>query len=421
MNLCITFESLVVKNFTSKNTKYYTKEPKEKKILNMNPLRLVIKEMFYRRVSSAVILLTVIIASSVTVAVYTLSKASEDETRKIMREQGLNLYFFPKGTNLIDFYSVNNTSAFPENYIDVLAESKTFDAVRHLTGILQVKSDWNDPNGSSHQIILMGYKDEAMQRFLPKQETMGYDVEKGTVHVGALISRNIGDGSPFVISGHDGKQYNFRIVKRLEEGRGMADQGVSFNLADLQEVLGMQGKINKIEALGCVCKDGRIKNARNQVQAIFSDLEVTEISSIADARENQRLMMNKYGSFIIPFVILSCLLITGLLFYQNITIRRREIGILKALGTGTSIILFIIMTKAFILGLAGGLAGFFIGNSVAEFFGSEIFRFTAINIRPVWGLFYITLLVFPVLWMSASWIPALIASRMDAAEILSKE
>ena len=118
----------------------------------------------------------------VSVAIYTLSKASEDETRKIMREQGLNLYLFPKGTNLIDFYSVNNTATFPENYVDVLAESKTFDAVRHLTGILQVKyPDWKDANGSSHQIVLIGYKDEAMQRFLPKQETMGFDVAKGTV------------------------------------------------------------------------------------------------------------------------------------------------------------------------------------------------------------------------------------------------
>ncbi len=105
----------------------------------MNPFRLVIKELLYRRISSLVILLTVVVASSVSVAIYTLSKASENETRKIMREQGLNLYIFPKGTNLIDFYSVNNTGTFPETYVDVLAESKTFDAVRHLTGILQIK------------------------------------------------------------------------------------------------------------------------------------------------------------------------------------------------------------------------------------------------------------------------------------------
>jgi putative ABC transport system permease protein len=388
----------------------------------MNPLKLVIKELLYRKTSSAVILLMVIISGTVSVAIYTLSKASEDETRKIMREQGLNLYLFPKGTNLIDFYTVNNTLTFPENYVDVLAESKTFDAVRHLTGILQVKyPDWKDPLGSSHQVVLMGYKDEAMQRFLPKQETMGYDVEKGTVNVGALIARNIPEGSPFVITGRDGNQYSFRIASRLTEGKGMADQGVAFNLADLQEVLGMKGMINKIEALGCVCHDGRIKNARNQVQAIFTDLEVTEISSIADARENQRLMMNKYGAFIIPFVLLTCMFVTGLLFYQNISVRTREIGILKAMGTSTGSILFMIIAKAFLLGLAGGLIGFFAGTFIAGHFGAEIFRFTAMNIKPAWSLFYITLVVFPVLWMIAGWIPALIASRIDAAETLSRE
>lgn len=388
----------------------------------MNPLKLVIKELLYRKVNSLIILLTVIIAATVSVAIYTLSKESENETRKIMREQGLNLYIFPKGTNLIDFYSVNNTPTFPEDYVDKLAGSKTFDAVRHLTGILQVKySDWKDPNGSSHQIVLIGYKDEAMQRFLPAQETMGFDVKKGTVHVGALIARNIKEGDPFTITGSDGKSFSFEIARRLEEGRGMIDQGVAFNLADLQDVLNMTGKINKIEALGCVCKDGRIKNARNQVQAIFSDLEVTEMSSIADARENQRLMMNKYGAFIIPFIILSCLLITGLLFYQNITVRNREIGLLKAMGNSTGNILFIILAKAFILGLAGGIAGFFAGHFVAGYFGREIFRFTASDIKPLWNLFYYCILLFPLLWMLASWIPALLATRIDAAKTLSQE
>ena len=388
----------------------------------MNPLRLVIKELWFRRLTSIIILFTVIVASSVSVAIYTLSKASEDETRKIMREQGLNLYIFPKGTNLIDFYSVNNTGTFPDKYVDVLAESKTFDAVRHLTGILQVKfPEWRDANGSTHQIVLFGYKDEAEQKYLPAQELMGFDVKKGTVQVGALIAKNIKPEAPFIIEGVDGKQYSFMVEKRFDEGRGMMDQGVSFNLEDLQQVLGMEGKINKIEALGCVCKDGRIKNARTQVQAIFSDLEVTEISSIADARENQRVMMNKYGAFIIPFVVISCLLITGLLFYQNVNIRKREIGLLKAMGNDSFTIIFMILFKAFILGLAGGIIGFLTGTMVAEYFGKEIFRFTASNIKPVWSVFYYTIVLFPVLWMVSSWVPALLATRIDAAKTLNQE
>ncbi len=388
----------------------------------MNPLRLVIKEMNYRKISSLVILFTVIVASSVSVAIYTLSKASENETRKIMREQGLNLYIFPKGTNLIDFYSINNTGTFPDNYVDILAESKTFDAVRHLTGILQIKyPDWKDANGSTHQIVLFGYKDEAQQIYLNRQEIMGFDVKKGTVQLGALVAKNIPPGAPFIIEGVDGKQYSFEVDKRLEEGKGMRDQGVSFHLEDLQEILGMEGKINKIEALGCVCHDGRIKNARSQVEAIFSDLEVTEISSIANARENQRAMMNKYGAFIIPFIVISCLLITGLLFHQNVSARMREIGLLKAMGNSSFTIVFMILFKAFMLGLAGGIIGFFLGSWIAEYFGKEIFSFTAFSIKPVWSIFYYTIVIFPLLWMLSSWIPALIATRIDAAKILSEE
>jgi len=388
----------------------------------MSPLRLVIKELFHRKITSLVILLTVVVASSVSVAIYTLSKASENETRKIMREQGLNLYIFPKGTNLIDFYSINNTETFPDNYVDVLADSKTFDAVRHLTGILQVKyPEWRDANGSVHQIVLLGYKDEAEQIYLSKQETMGFDVQKGTVHLGALVAKNVQADQPFIIKGTDGRSYSFIVDKRLDEGKGMMDQGVSFHLEDLQEVLEMEGRINKIEALGCVCHDGRIKNARSQVQAIFSDLEVTEISSIADARENQRLMMNKYGAFLIPFVVISALLITGLLFHQNVNARKREIGLLIALGRTSYTILFMIMSKAFILGLTGGIFGFFAGSWIAGYFGKEIFRFTALSIRPAWPVFYYTILIFPLLWMLSSWIPALLATRIDAAKTLSEE
>jgi ABC-type lipoprotein release transport system permease subunit len=260
-----------------------------------------------------------------------------------------------------------------------------------------------------------------MQRYLPKQEIMGFDVAKGTVHIGALLARNIPEGESFKITGKDGAVHEFKIAKRLGEGKGMIDQGVAFYLEDLQLLLGMEGRINKIEALGCVCHDGRIKNARNQVTAIFPDLEVTEISNIADARENQRVMMNKYGSFIIPFVILSSLLISGLMFYANVMARRNEIGLMKAIGKSRMYISSMILLKACILGLLGSIAGFFAGTFVAGYFGKEIFRFTAEDIGPLWNIFGYGILIFPVLWMLSSWIPALLATQMDAARILSQE
>jgi ABC-type lipoprotein release transport system permease subunit len=388
----------------------------------MSLFLLIMKEILYRKVNTLIIFLTVVIAASVTIAVYTLSKASEDETRKIMREQGLNLYIFPSGTDLVDLFSAANSKTFPEKYVDDLANSKTFDAVRHLTGILQVRfPDWKDPNGSSHTIILSGYKDEAMQRYLAPQEIMHFDVEKGTAQLGALVARNIPEGTPFEIMGNDGKLHSLKVVKRFEEGRGLLDQGVSLNLGDLQEITGLSGQINRIEAIGCVCADGRIKNARKQVQSLFPDLEVTELSSIADARENQRMMMNRYGAFIISFVVITCFIITALLFYQNNNSRKREFALLRAMGKSPATIIIMILSKAFLIGLAGGFAGFFAGTFIAGYFGRAIFSYTAMNIHPYWNLLWLSMIVFPLLWMISSWIPALIASKSDAARILSEE
>ena len=387
----------------------------------MNPLKLLIKETLYTKIISMIILLTVIIAVSVSVAVYTTSKASEDETRKIMREQGLNLFIFPKGTETIDFFSFDYSKSFDETYIDVLADSKTFDAVRHLVGILQVKYNWKDPRGSVHKIILTGYKDEAEQTYLPRQEKMGYDIKTGEVKIGYDIAQNIPEGQAFIITGNDGKKHQFKILERMAEGRGILDQGVAMNLHDLQLIIDMPGKINKIEALGCVCHDGRVVNARNQLSQLMPDVEVKELSSIANAREQQRAMMNKYGAMLIPLVIVGCLLITSFLFYQNIRSRKYEIGILMALGWGNKRIILLVISKAFIIGLLGAVIGFFVGFWIASFVGSNVFQFTAHNIKPIWTVFYASLILSPVLWMGASWIPALLATRIDPARTLSGE
>ena len=91
------------------------------------------------------------------------------------------------------------------------------------------------------------------------------------------------------------------------------------------------------------------------------------------------------------------------------------------MGNSTFKIMFLFLLKAFILGLTGSIIGFFAGSWIAEYFGTEIFRFTALSIKPLWSLFYYTIIIFPLLWMISSWIPALLATQVDAAKTLSQE
>ena len=75
----------------------------------------------------------------------------------------------------------------------------------------------------------------------------------------------------------------------------------------------------------------------------------------------------------------------------------------------------------FILGLIGSIVGFFLGTMFASLFGREIFKFTAMDIKPMWNIFVIGILIFPALWMLAGWIPALLTTQIDAAQTLSRE
>ena len=44
------------------------------------------------------------IVTAVSVSIFSMGKASENDTWKIMRKQGLNLFLFPKGTETTDFF-----------------------------------------------------------------------------------------------------------------------------------------------------------------------------------------------------------------------------------------------------------------------------------------------------------------------------
>jgi putative ABC transport system permease protein len=113
--------------------------------------------------------------------------------------------------------------------------------------------------------------------------------------------------------------------------------------------------------------------------------------------------------------------IAALIFYTNISSRKYEFGVLRALGHSKLEILVMILIKAFILGVFGAVIGFFAGYYIADSFGQNIFKFTAKNIKPEWILLFYNLLIAPVFLLIASWIPAVIAVQIDPAEVLKEE
>lgn len=105
---------------------------------------------------------------------------------------------------------------------------------------------------------------------------------------------------------------------------------------------------------------------------------------------------------------------------MSINERTREVGILKVLGTEFSDIARIFLTEAFLVGLAGGVAGLIL----SALMGQLIPRlFADMDIRCVfpWWLVLGGILFAGVVALIAAWIPARKAMNISPNEAIRSE
>jgi hypothetical protein len=358
----------------------------------------------------------------------------DKKTKRLMRDIGFNVMIFHKDTDMAEFHAEMKAVEMPEHYVTDLGGSDEITKVRHLVATLQEKYKWND-----RTVLLIGILPAVVQTHLEKKPPMGYQIEPGTVYLGHELAADRKEGDRIVVGDEA-----YRIAKILPEQGTNEDIMIAMQLHDAQQVLGKEGKINKILALGCECEFDRLGEIREQIEKVLPDTRVTEFRSIAIARAEQRdLVASKKNELIdaekekhteiidakeqerrkvesslammfnvvAPLVVLICAIWIGLLAWNNVRERQGEIGILRALGKGSSSIAALFLGKAALLGLLGGLIGCVAGYLIAASFGSA-----ALQTAMLWLV--ATVVGAPVVALLATYLPAAVAIRQDPAIVL---
>ena len=286
----------------------------------------------------------------------------------------------------------------------------------HLTATLQKPIIWKNK-----QALLIGIAPE-LEPSGKKKSFMSFKIKPGTVYIGYELVKSLSleDKQVIVISGK-----SFKIAKCLNETGSNDDISIYAQLTDVQEILSMEGQINEIKALNCLCvtEDNQdpLDILREQLAIVLPDANVIQNKTIANARESQRIMIDKYFALIMPFVVIVFAIWIGALAMTNVQDRKHEIGVLRALGYGSTKIAVLFLGKAIVIGLIGAAVGFFIGNMMAMSYGPGIFKVTAKMIKPLYNLLTWSLVAAPLFAALAAFIPTMIAVTQDPALTLKEE
>jgi putative ABC transport system permease protein len=122
--------------------------------------------------------------------------------------------------------------------------------------------------------------------------------------------------------------------------------------------------------------------------------------------------------WILPVILVASALWIALLLVLNVQQRREEIGILRALGHGTSRIAGLFVGKAAALGLVAGIIGFLVGTVLAHAVGPSIFGTIAGQVQTHWLLLPIVAVLAPLFAVGAALVPAMLAVVHDPAVTL---
>ncbi len=378
-------------------------------------MKLILKEIRHRKFNFLMGLLGMVTIVALVVFFYTMTQATQKETIRLTRDMGFNVRIIPGETDINQFWvdGYSNLS-MSEEVVDKLVKQKSVNYA-HLTATLHKRIQWREKH-----IVLTGIASEEREPSGAKKSKMIFAIDTGKVYLGYEIAHqfNIKEGDVIDVLGN-----NFEVSKTLTESGSEDDVRMYFNLETLQSLVKMEGRVNEVMAINCMCstKNGDpLGELRAELQKIAPEAEVIMKSSVADAREKQRKMTDKYFSYLFPIILIICALWLGSVTMTNVKERTPEIGVMRAIGFTSWKIGKQFFLRVLLIGFIGAVIGFAVGTLLSYQLGPNIFNVTKIYIEPNFELLIMSALIGPLFAALASVLPVLWAVNRDSAELLKE-
>ncbi len=379
----------------------------------MNTLRLAMKEMTRRRGKTLASLLCVVLGISVVVAAQTLSNALYDRAKDQLLRFGANIVVQPVGSDwALDAAEAAGADLIPERYAENVRQIEHASMLVAVSPMLVERFRVGDI--SLPVAGITAEEQKAKPWWMVDQQVVSpMLLGPGRVLLGHYAAEHLGNPSTVDIGGH-----RFEVAAALDETGSTEDRMAFVPLADLQELTGKHGMVSRIEvSTSCIaCPSMNINDVAADIdEQLPDDAAVTPVRRIAEA---QMGTLNRIQSLLqivcVVMVVLSALLLMNQAS-ASVADRRREIGMLLAMGMDTSRIYAMFLAKAVLVGVAGGVLGFGVGTIISKLLGTHV---AGAAVSPLFDLLGYAVLASVLICVGASMIPASRAVKIDPVEAL---
>ncbi|MFZ4414363.1 MAG: ABC transporter permease [Bacteroidales bacterium] len=405
----------------------------------MNLIKLVWIELWNKKTQLISSLMAIVIGIGVIVGIRTINVYSEKAVAVKLDNLGANILVLPQAASIDDYYTSDiDAPTIPMEYVEriLTSEIKGVDNLSPkltrridiggkkyvLTGIqpkneMASKPLWQNTGfgkeleascaPSNGENKSNGYEDEKLKR-------KGVDsLDYSACLLGSQVAKalNLKENDKLKIQDKE-----FKVAKLLDETGTVDDDRIFVNLKAAQEILGIKDQISAIEIMGCcnAISDGLLGKLRN----ILPDTRITTINQIVSTQIETNKMMKKTSVIFLIIILFVGSISIGNYMWANVNERKKEIGILRMIGTYKSEIYKILLLKALILGLIGGMLGYALGTIAAYYMGPVFaqIQVAAIPLFIVWAV-----LISIGISITGSLLPAYFAARFEPFSNMQEE
>lgn len=234
--------------------------------------------------------------------------------------------------------------------------------------------------------------------------------------IGRNVSRTFGVSTGGKIAlANEGHVANLTVSGVIDAG-GSEDNQIFVNLPVAQELAGAENKIELIELSVPGSPEG-IRAVQSRLQSALPALAVKAIPQITEAEGKLlgriRFLIVSTGLLILVLTAL-CILATMAALAME---RRKDVGLMKALGGSMQKVLRIFLAEVGILGVTGSILGYVLGMFLSIWMGHRVF---GASITPRWEVFPATVALMLIVSLAGA-LPLRLLGNVRPAVILRGE